>query len=1053
MRWTSHFPHHPSRDSARIVLALALVMALGLLGCPTSTDPDAPSGPTTSTKGGADADGYVILRAANAGPYGVTLFDPRTGERANRSWELGGVVVSPQGDLVAGATERTVEIMRVGALTLDPVQTISVPGDSVAAALAFNSTGDRLFGSSEETVFWTDLEGQRMTWCDNSQGTQALRPSPDGRHYFMACRTDGAGTAATGLYDDFELVLEGPRYFPAGALPDRVQFSPDGQWLVVRHPVTIEGSSELLHHRKISLIHVPSRTLMPIGLDGDPPAERRPLFAGSLLVHPTNRLPALTTGAYGDLGLTYDVDWLPQDHQYIDLEGTMRRGKLDVAFEVEFGSPNILGPVTFHRSSRWDHLGFSADAREMFSQIVQTELVTGSSTDPITGITTAVQSLEVAGSTIRRTSLDGNKAANHDFGSDISCGSAMLSVAAGTTRLRDQSSRLGGWPDHSSTAPALLRLSGGALACQTEEAWSVIAGDAFTLENFGDVWSPDRRWADMTNGENVLDLCFRNIGQRTVIEVVCPNGPFGAPRSPSIAEAWPSGGHVRPGLPATVTGVSRIAASPGDEVHVFGVRLGTTGTLTIGDYSVPATDISAWTPNHVTFQMSANAPESGRVLVDAGDGSDLGAVHFYLTRTELWQPPFDAPTVPDALAPGPVEIQLTPDPAAINGIGLGGPIATELPGGGQLLFPTLDGAIWYIAVAPDPAARWVYAQADHLVRVSPVTVSQEIVIEATQWTPFLLVSGFEPAFPPVFHRLGPWTFGITGTSGSVLSETFAGLEQAIEGSLTCTICENAFRLPAIASDGLGRAVGYRGGMLQEFGGWEDIPEGRTRIIWEPAVTPDLGGGAMGAVGVSPDALVVIVWDGTSSVAYVSSDGADFQPLATLGTDRGLTLHYAKAATGPGWFVVGQSTLTFLTLTGAVEPLPAPTTDVNAAAGQANGRIFYALSKSARQLVRLDARVATPVWETVTEHGLDGQVLDFTVATEWGRVYALAADGQVYVASSGSGFSPVSGNVRLPEQVVDLEGGIVAPIGVGNVGVLVPSPRGSTSRVWFARQIQ
>ena len=1038
-----------------------LYAALGFVACGDSPDTNSPSDPGAGTTGGADSDGYVIVQAANVGigKVGVTLFDPRTGERAGRHWEVSNIAASPRGDLVAGSTaDGGVEIMRVGQLTLEPVQTIRLPVETGPLVLGFNTIGDRVFGASGDIVFWADLTGAHLTWCVPSEGNDYIRPSPDGRHYVLGCRSDGAGTAATGLYDDFELAFEGPRYFSAGTLPDRVQFSPDGQWLVVRHPIPFEGVNgqavgEALFHRSISLLHVPSRTFMPGGLEGEALAQQQPWFTGPFFaIHPTNRLAALTMGGRGDFGLTEKVDYPAQDPRYIDLAGTMSQGEPDVAFEVGLGPPYAIGEPGVDQKTLWHHLGFSADGRAMFTQFVQVVTVTvGTSTDPGTGVTTAVQQATVVGSTIRRAPMNAASGPDlHDFGSEESCGPAFTSVGVGTARLAVFAANAG----YGSTAPWLLALRGGAVACFAEAGWSVIDGDAFTLEDFGDVWSPDRRWADMTNGENNQDLCFRNIDDRETIDVVCPNGPFGTPHAPSIAVAWPSGGHVRPGLEPTVTGISRVAASPGDEVHVFGVRFGESGTLTIGDEAIAAAAITAWTTDRVTFEMPADAPATGRVLVTTGDGSDRGAAAFHLTRTERWTPPFSAPDAPDVVQPGAVEIQVTP-PDAIDEIRLGAAIAAELPGFGQAWFPTVSGAVLYVSLVPDLAARWVYAQAGHLVRTTPVTVSREFTIQQGQWTP-LVTDPLATAKVGIdsggdFHRLGERTFLTTERVG--LSDEFVGFEQGIEGSTTCTICENPFRLPRIVSDGLGRAVGFHRSATQEFGGWEVIPEGRTGLLWEPAVaTPDLGG-TIEALGVSPDALVMVGSDGVTRVAHASTDGVTYEPLATLGDDPIRALHYASGAPSPGWFVVGQNTLSFLSLTGDVEPLPAPR-DGGATEGRPHGKGMYVFSKPTKQLSRLDAAAAIPAWETVTEQGLEGQVLSYTVDPENDLAYALRADGAVFIASDSTvgRFQPWADPIRYPGQAADFSAGLILPLGEQKVGVLVPPPSESFQRaIWFVRQ--
>lgn len=94
-----------------------------------------------------------------------------------------------------------------------------------------------------------------------------------------------------------------------------------------------------------------------------------------------------------------------------------------------------------------------------------------------------------------------------------------------------------------------------------------------------------------------------------------------------------------PGAVAVVTWLSHQAAVAGAEVRVFGARFGTGGTLRLGNVTVPASHLVSWTDDVITFRVPDDAPRLGRVLVDAGQGSDTDARPFFFSRTERWTSP------------------------------------------------------------------------------------------------------------------------------------------------------------------------------------------------------------------------------------------------------------------------------------------------------------------------------------------------------------------------------------------------------------------------------
>jgi hypothetical protein len=150
----------------------------------------------------------------------------------------------------------------------------------------------------------------------------------------------------------------------------------------------------------------------------------------------------------------------------------------------------------------------------------------------------------------------------------------------------------------------------------------------------GPVLTTDGRAAVGGNTERVGDdtaLCFTLFtgGGARCIEL------------PELAQAWPAmavGHAVAPagGEQASVAWVSHQGAWPGQEVRVFGNRFGTSGTLRVGEVTVPPANITSWTDGELRFTLPDTAPAIGRVRVDAGKGSDEGARGFSVWRTVRW---------------------------------------------------------------------------------------------------------------------------------------------------------------------------------------------------------------------------------------------------------------------------------------------------------------------------------------------------------------------------------------------------------------------------------
>ena len=1012
---------------------------------------------SVASTGGADADGYLIIQEVSASSA-ITVLDPRTGERSPDHWSVdSSLAASPDGSRIAFVNDGQLNIMRVGALTLEMESRFELPGSTRGMLVGFNSTGDRVFGAGTDLLLWSDLSGDRMVFCVPFTDKPApIRLSPDGRHFLWGCRDDSElGTGRTGLYDDFELVFEGPRYFFSASLPDRARFSPDGQWLLVRKQYG--GGLSEYGNQFISLLHVPTRTFLLNAFTVDTAAGDQQWFWGPLHIHPTGRVAALASGGRGR-SLNNDTEFDPKDLRFVSLEKSFVAHAPVVDFTVGFGPRDIIPPLSADPGAftRWDHLGFSADGAYTFMQVANLKSYTSTvTTDPTTGITTGEVLSEVVGVTIRRASIDDTEGTRtHDFVGQEQCGNAGFSTVPGYPRLVGAGINLGR-PQYESVAPMLVPMAGNAIACRTESAWNVIDGDVYTLEDFGDIWSPDRRWADMGLSEDVGEVCYRRIERREV-EVVCPKGQRGSLTVGSVARLWLSGGFARPNLPATVTNISRIAATPGDEVHVFGLRFGDSGTLSIGASPVDAGHIVSWGTNHIVFTMPEDAPESGRVLVTTANGSDTGAVAIHLTRTTRWEPPFAAAQAASSTGPGLLSVSLDAPLAEADDLRLSTFIGDTLERGTDLLFPTENGVELLVPWAPTKNLRWLYVRRGDMVRPTRIDVSSEYVVPNDRWAVFgqsnpsqTLVrpdSGFE------ISRMSGRTVATVGTAAILLSDAFEQFELPMERATTCTVCLNR-NTRQYATDGLGRTAVFSYLGYQLLDGWGGGAFS-TQPQWGPAVSPDLGGQLLEAVGLAPDAVVVVGSAGGEREAWsVSDTGAT--PLAALGSEQVSALLYSDDGTTRGWFVSRLQTLAFLQIDGALFELPAPGPGISIDGGKVLGAHFYLFEHTTGRLYHIDRTAASPTWTTLEPASPSERMLDVVVDSELGRLFAIRADGVVLSTAAGPELlSPLPDMpLSYPGRTGDYTAALLAPLGGGKLAVEVPPPNvGWSLPLWFLRAL-
>jgi hypothetical protein len=585
----------------RVTLAgLALLVA----ACPP-----APGGPDdgglTKVKR-VDVGGLVVYETGTDAlrtKVGFGLFCPRTGKATPMLRELAfgaAVAGSPDGRTLAwldGAGRLHVATMGLdgeGTPTLVEQRTLPF---RAGRSLAFANSGDRVY--SDEAFADPGPDGG-MASCE--PGRHGPIVAPDGRAWVGDC--GGVGT----LFDDRAPVLVLQSTATMG-------LSADGQWALNGPPLHLPGRTVARRLNEPGRVASPQGAASPDGLvvpsespvlrgvDGRRPVLRLVGMKMKYVPEDATLVPTLTPRAdpaamfEGRGAATAPPGALPSLERLPPSEG---RGWVS------------LGPLPDGSADAWWFIGWDVDV------------------SPATG--DAFHVPRWAGLQVVR--RDDGRVTNHfDFSITGACraftgprDAVYGSAPRGLVMLGAE-----GWACAGATTAGSMT----PFDTATSTTWrGLMRGAKAEWGEAGAVLTTDGRAVVGTNATSQrrgTALCFTRLssGGRECIE------------APELAGAEPllAVGHaVAPagGERASVAWVSHQAAWPGQEVRVFGTGFGASGTLRLGEVVVPTANVTAWTDDEVRFTLPETAPAVGRVLVDAGKGSDEGARGFFVWRTQRW---------------------------------------------------------------------------------------------------------------------------------------------------------------------------------------------------------------------------------------------------------------------------------------------------------------------------------------------------------------------------------------------------------------------------------
>lgn len=666
-------------------LRLVSIAALTLFGCPAGNPPD----DQQKLVSGVPVDGFiVVLREGGAKP-GLHLVDPASGK--------------------ASANELFVE------------NTASIAISPDGQRLAFNTPPGLTGGSPTvviaEAVLENGLPELRVLKQIPGFYTDRLRWSPDGDRLYSPDRwiNPDTGDVSRCLPEGEQepLAFDPIVAFPGGHryVCDEVdQLFDDGRFLGPAEGFGDESTADGQFYNHT--LHVPTATARPFAPDSD----FDPLWANNIrahLKHPDGRfvLPSrgvngkYVTSAAAGFVTVYRVsesESVPLDALFVDYHDIFPTGVWQRESET-WPVLEALQPWLKDGEGRSFHqLGLSADGQKLI-YLVRSWII-----EDATDGTNVIYQVPVE-STLVEVARDGSSRGFKT--STLGERFALISDDATLVNLRD-----GEW---------LVR--GGVQTSQTglHGAWfGYVGGKAVRFYDVDQI-TPDGRSlfgfavGEKQDGSGVY--CFRSLDQ-----------PSGNLCFPQVAQGQPIGimgqgvksEHAADGPMLTAT--SRPAAWPGSIVTIHGSHFGTSpGTVTVGDVTVPAADVTRWSEHTISFTMSTALPEAGEVKVITPAGTGGLTRVFRLNRTPLVATPFSgakAGVVPLGQGLTPVEL---------------GELGTFTPTAGPLILDPKNRApdgryVVYSAGAPASTPTDVLLRSGPYERTLRFTLENRLA-EATSW--------------------------------------------------------------------------------------------------------------------------------------------------------------------------------------------------------------------------------------------------------------------------------------------------------------------------------
>ena len=610
-----------------------LAALLPVLGCGSSgSDKGASAGPSDATGliEKLDMDGFVLLVEGTT----LRLFDPSTGKDSGGQWALWSaprisdvVTSSPDGRRVAFSAPGS------GSPTLvvaDVVFEAGVPSLKTVAKFTgpnmlrprFSSDGLRVFTYSSAV----DVDNNQVWSCGGSPSgvavLSAIVPIPGGHRYY--CPPNGElkedGNVLSSAKDVATPTADGQ------FLSSSLQAASGTSRPVVNAAVTPASDTIWRDGQRITLADAHFAVLAR-GINGKHVVEK--------------------DGGFVTLYEIVDVPALPGNGTLYDLSTAFSTGQWQS--EGEWQSKSAFDAYLHDGVGRsWAPYAVSGDGQRALFGISSWNI----GSDPNTNVLYEIPIASALVAVTRAGEAQGFKPSAVSDGPAISLFPLDRDLDGSLLFQPELLGDLGGVDFGAGDLLAPIGSSAGSLGI----IWGgYLDGKPSVARNAGRM-SRDGRWFFATNAPRSAagtELCLREVRGKTA----------GCLVQGSNADALEIVGY---GLKAEhaqdapeVFGLSRSAVWSGAGVNVFGVRFGTSGTLSVGGTEVPSSAISEWTDTRISFTSGDWLSAAGKVVIkaDAGEGGTRRA--FWLHPTELIDTPFSSlPTEPIALGQGLNQVDL-----------------------------------------------------------------------------------------------------------------------------------------------------------------------------------------------------------------------------------------------------------------------------------------------------------------------------------------------------------------------------------------------------------
>lgn len=582
-------------------LALLVLACLLTTACGDTNEP--PDGGGTSTVDSIPMDGILLLSFGNS----LAVLDTKTAVASYlyATVSPASVAVSPDSQRVAYGTVDGVTIARV---------TVDENGPSLIAEHMFSN--EQLGGPFRSTLRWTP-DGEQLVYNDG-----VIDPE-SGEVFVCEPRHASKIAHATLIPGGHDVVCGTDRSLRSNGNTRAAEVSglpsSDGQFLSY-------GT------------HVPTGA-QPADNDQSAPI-------GGDVVMPGNEFGSFPSGAHGDYIVAESAGFVTLYKRMNNPEppgpGTLYHAVGDVSSTNGDGTPSVperwrladalLPFFTDGEGRGYSPVGISPDGNDIF-YVVRSYNIAGDS------FTNALHEETVENALVR--------VPQNGEPEGFRTNSFDLSYVLGTGRL-EAANQPDSYPEHLKPTFAVDLGQGDVIvpfdfvADGRPDSWAGWHnGEPWVGKSIGTISPDGRQFATIKSPEagQAATVCITELSPTERTRCLTPTYGFEGARVLDFVGLDVKAEHKADA--PRILSTSRAAAYDGSNVSVFGVRFGQSGTVRIGDTEVPASSISEWSDNRITFAMSSALPDSGAIEVETSTSTTRGQRLFWLHHTKYVSNDFD----------------------------------------------------------------------------------------------------------------------------------------------------------------------------------------------------------------------------------------------------------------------------------------------------------------------------------------------------------------------------------------------------------------------------